>query len=434
MKEVSMVPELRFQEIVGEKLSNWERTSFSEIFNFSTGKNIKQKEASPEFQIPCVRYGELYHMYSEVIYSIINRTNLDRTELLFSHGDEILLPSAGEDALDIGSASALTIKDVAIGRTINILRPKENNVYSQIFASYYINQVLRKKIATLSRGASISNVYNSDLKNLKLNLPSLPEQKKIADFLSSVDERIDILTRKKGLIQQYKKGMLQQLFPRKGETTPQLRFKPARPLGGADDGSDFPEWEEKAIGQFVDYLTGFAFKSNNMVEQETRFPLMRGVNITEGYVRHSMDLDKYYHGDVSALSKYEVKEGDLVIGMDGSKVGRNSALITKQDSGALLVQRVARLRETDRGSLMFIYQHINSSIFHRYVDKVKTSSGIPHISSKDIKEFRISFPSIPEQKKIADFLTTIDEQIKKVTSQIEHMKTWKRGLLQKMFV
>ena len=133
---MSKIPTLRFKEFNGD----WKENKFENIFNFSTGKNIKQNEASPEFEIPCVRYGELYHMYNEIISNVINSTNLDKSELVFSQGNEILLPSAGEDPLDIGSASALTIPNIAIGRTINILRPLSDNVYSQKYVSYYINQ------------------------------------------------------------------------------------------------------------------------------------------------------------------------------------------------------------------------------------------------------------------------------------------------------
>ncbi len=180
------IPQLRFPEFQGE----WEVRKFDEIFLFSIGKNIKQDEASPEFETPCVRYGELYHMYNEVITEVINKTNLESSELLFSDGNEILLPSAGEDPLDIGSASALTVKDVAIGRTINILKPAKENVYSQIFASYFINHRLKGTIAKLAKGVSISNVYNSDLKTLDITLPNLLEQNKIAFFIRSVDEKI----------------------------------------------------------------------------------------------------------------------------------------------------------------------------------------------------------------------------------------------------
>ena len=123
-----LVPEIRFEGFDGEIVEYL----FNDIFLFSTGKNIKQKEASPEFETPCVRYGELYHMYNEVINEVINKTNLEKSELRFSKGDEILLPSAGEDPLDIGSASALTLKNVAVGRTINILRPMNAVSYTHL--------------------------------------------------------------------------------------------------------------------------------------------------------------------------------------------------------------------------------------------------------------------------------------------------------------
>jgi type I restriction enzyme S subunit len=211
---MSKVPNLRFPEFDGDENSSYRKHFFKDIFLFSTGKNIKQNEASPEFETPCVRYGELYHMYNEVINEVINKTNLDKSELLFSQGNEILLPSAGEDPLDIGSASALMIENIAIGRTINILKPMMTNVYSQIYVAYYINQKLRKKISTLAKGSSISNVYNSDLRTLEIILPSLTEQQKNATFLSLIDERIQtqskIILRLESLIQNLRDEIFKQ--------------------------------------------------------------------------------------------------------------------------------------------------------------------------------------------------------------------------------
>lgn len=229
----ALQPKLRFPEFKNE-IKLYKNYLFNDLFIFSTGKNIKQSEASPNFQVPCVRYGELYHMYNEVIRSVINKTNLDISQLNFSEGNEILLPSAGEDPLDIGSASALTIAGVAIGRTINVLRPSKENIYSQIFVSYYINHKLKVKISTLAKGSSISNVYNSDLKTLEINLPSLPEQTHIANFLSTVDEKLHLLKEKKALLEEYKKGMMQKIFNQ------EIRFK-------NDNGEDFGDWEEKKL-------------------------------------------------------------------------------------------------------------------------------------------------------------------------------------------
>ena len=136
----------------------------------------------------------------------------------------------------------------------------------------------------------------------------------------------------------------------------------------------------------------------------------------------------------SKLEKYFVRVNDIVLSMDGSKVGRNSAFVTEKDAGSLLVQRVCILREKENTNIQYVYQWIISKEFHRYVDQVKTSSGIPHISGKQIQDYEISYPCLEEQTKIANFLSSIDQKIEVVAQQIEQARTWKKGLLQQMFV
>jgi type I restriction enzyme S subunit len=199
----------------------------------------------------------------------------------------------------------------------------------------------------------------------------------------------------------------------------------------------FPEfsdvWKRDTVGRHVDFLSGFPFKSEDITDDSTGHILMRGINISTGKIRHSKDLDKYYLGDTTKLKKYLLNKGDLVIGMDGSKVGKNSALIDEQNKDSLLVQRVARLRSIDNSCLPFIYHHINSSKFHAYVDTVKTSSGIPHISAKQIQTFSISFPSLAEQQKIASFLSTVEYKIQQLTRKKSLLEKYKKGVSQKLF-
>lgn len=165
----------------------------------------------------------------------------------------------------------------------------------------------------------------------------------------------------------------------------------------------FPEFENKwklqPIGKYIELLSGYAFKGDDMSDNKNGTPLLRGINITEGRIRHSEDIDRYYNNEVEQLKKYILKEHDLVLGMDGSKVGKNVALINEKDEGSLLIQRVARIRAKSTSDIRYIYLNIFSNRFHRYVDIVNTSSGIPHISSKQIKEFEIGFLLFPNNKK-----------------------------------
>jgi len=402
------IPQLRFSEFEG--VSNYNKFIFDDIFLFSTGKNIKQKEASPDFDIPCVRYGELYHMYNEVITKIVNRTNLDQSELLFSNGDEILLPSAGEDPLDIGSASALTLSNVAIGRTINILRPKEDNIYSQIYVSYYINQQLRKKISTLAKGVSISNVYNSDLKKLTITLPNPTEQTKIAIFLTAVDKRINLLQKKKARLEQYKKGVMQKLFSQT------LRFK-------KEDGADFEDWEEKKLGEVCEFTQGIQIPQS----EQLRF-------FENGYVRYLYIRD-FFSDNFQCFVKniYPSKiisKNEIMVVNTGNTAGK---VFTGQ-TGVLSNNSFKISFDNTIIDYNYLFLYLDSTIGQNRIRSFFNSGGQPHLGHKNISKVQLPLPILKEQKKIANFLSSIDKSIHNLQFTINNSQLFKKGLLQKMFV
>jgi type I restriction enzyme, S subunit len=410
----TQTPKLRFPEFPDSGNKSYKKQSFKDIFLFSTGKNIKQNEASPEFETPCVRYGELYHMYNEVIAEVINKTNLDKSELLFSDGDEILLPSAGEDPLDIGSASALTVANVAIGRTINVLKPQKVNIYHQIFVAYYINQKLRKKISTLAKGSSISNVYNSDLKTLEITLPSFLEQTKIANFLTAIDEKIQALKQKKTLLEQYKKGIMQQIFSQ------ELRFK-------NDDGSDFDDWEEKSLGEISNIKRG---ASPRPISDKKWFSNISSI----GWVRISdvtksnkfLNKTEQYLSDEGVKKSRFLEKGNLIMSICatiGKPIYTNIPVCIHD--GFVVFDDIQADRE-------YVYYYLDF-IQDKWYQYGQPGSQV-NLNTEIVSNEIINFPSISEQKKIANFLTAIDEKIEKASQQITATETYKKGLLQQMFI
>ena len=411
MGKQTNIPKLRFPEFGIDEVKSYKKYSFKDIFLFSTGKNIKQNEASPQFETPCVRYGELYHMYKEVINEVFNKTNLDKSELLFSQGDEILLPSAGEDPLDIGSASALTIENVAIGRTINILKPIKTNIYSQIYVAYYINQKLRKKISTLAKGVSISNVYNSDLKTLEIILPSLPEQQKIASLLSSVDEKIQLLNQKKDLLEQYKKGVMQQLFSCK------LHFKD-------ENGKAFPKWEEKKLGEFLIY------KSERNSEKQVE--LVLSVSNKKGFITQDEQFDGYEVASKD-LSNYKiVYKNEIAYNPSRINVGSIARLINFE-KGIVSPMYIVFALSHELDAVFF--ENLYNTHYFKHLIKIGCSGSVRDtLNFEVLANFKFKFPLIKEQRKIADFLSSIDTKIKNLNSQITQTQSFKKGLLQQMFV
>jgi type I restriction enzyme S subunit len=397
MGRLKNIPKLRFPEFDGE----WETKKFADIFSFSTGKNIKQNEASPSFETPCVRYGELYHLYGEVIYKVINKTNLNKSELLFSDGDEVLLPSAGEDPLDIGSASALTIKNVAIGRTINVLKPLQDDLYYQIYVAYYINTKLKKEISKLAKGVSISNVYNSDLKTLTLKLPSLPEQTKIASFLTAVDDKLQALKHKLTLLEQYKKGVMQKIFAQ------ELRFKD-------ENGKNYPDWEEKKVKDVFIVTRGNVLSMtlvSNEQNEKNLYPVYSSQTKNKGL---SGFYNKYLFEDCITWTTDGAGAGDVNF-----------------RKGKFYCTNVCGVLKSDNGYANTFVAEILNSVSRKYVSYV----GNPKLMNNVMSEIKISIPiSINEQTKIASFLSAIDEKIEKTTQQLTQTETFKKGLLQQLFV
>ena len=410
------VPKLRFPEFADTgRESIIQRHKFDDIFAFSTGKNIKQAEASPEFETPCVRYGELYHIYGEVIREVVNKTNVPREDLHFSSGDEILIPSAGEDPMDIGAASALMSPGVAIGRTINILRPQTQGVYSVGFAAYYINSVLRRKISTLARGSSISNVYNSDLKTLHLNAPSLPEQEKIAKLFGTVDQRIRFLESKRESLAIFKKGVLQRLFSR------ELRFM-------RDDGSPFPDWQEKRLSEVLD----------ERGERSTGAERVHSVSVHKGVIDQIEHLGRSFAA--ASTDHYGlVKAGDVVY--TKSPTGDFPFGIVKQNRLAenVIVSPLYGIFTPETYALGYILNDHFLSVqnIHNYLHQLvqKGAKNTINITNAGFLEGRLTLPIDPqEQKKIAEFLYKLDTKIDAVASQVNAMRCFKKGLLQQMFV
>ena len=197
----------------------------------------------------------------------------------------------------------------------------------------------------------------------------------------------------------------------------------------------FPEfsgkWKKVRLGEECNMLCGYAFNGEDIVEQGS-YLLMRGINITEGSIRHSSELDRYYSGSIEKLDKYKLAVGDLVIGMDGSKVGRNSAIVSSYEDGSYLVQRVCRIKSSIGNN--YILQFINNTKFHQYVDTVKTSSAIPHISLRDIQNYRISIPPTQnETDKIAKLFLLIDERIATQNKIIDDLKKLMSAISKQVF-
>ena len=190
------------------------------------------------------------------------------------------------------------------------------------------------------------------------------------------------------------------------------------------------EWEVKELEKEIDLLTGFPFHSNQYSSSGIR--LLRGSNIKRGVTDWSDDITEFWQKITPDLKSYSLKEGDIVIAMDGSLVGRSFARLSKKDLPALLLQRVARIR-SNKIDVGYLKEFICSDYFTKYCDSVKTVTAIPHISPSDIKKFQIPLPpTIEEQQAIASALSDVDTLITAREQLITKKRNIKQGAMQQL--
>ena len=159
----------------------------SNIADLSKGIGISKDQLSADGE-PCILYGELYTKYkSETIKEVISKTNIDNTKLVKSKANDVIIPCSGETAEEIATARCVLKDDVLLGGDLNIIRL---HGYDGSFMSYQLNGKRKYDIAKVAQGVSVVHLYGEHLKNIKTINPSLNEQKKIANLLSLLDERI----------------------------------------------------------------------------------------------------------------------------------------------------------------------------------------------------------------------------------------------------
>jgi type I restriction enzyme, S subunit len=190
------------------------------------------------------------------------------------------------------------------------------------------------------------------------------------------------------------------------------------------------DWDVVHLGSLVDLLTGYPFPSSKYVNEGVK--LLRGSNIKRGNTDWSNDITKYWNSITSDIKRYVLEDGDIVIAMDGSLVGRSFAQLSKKDLPALLLQRVARLR-TNKSDINYLKHHVCSPYFTLYCDSVKTASAIPHISPSDISGYLIPLPqTLAEQTAIATALSDMDVLIEAQEHLIAKKRALKQGAMHEL--
>jgi len=263
-------------------------------------------------------------------------------------------------------------------------------LYQYIHFQKFVDRVIER-----CTGTSYPAINSTDLSNIPISFPSLPEQQKIASFLTTVDEKLQALKKKKTLLEQYKKGVMQKIFSQ------EIRFRD-------DNGKEFPEWEEKTLGDCLNY------------EQPTE------------YLVTSTDYDDSYKTPVLTAGK------TFILGYTNETNGifnkRLPVIIFDDFTTAIQFVSFPFKAKSSAMKILIANSEYNIKYLFEAMKNIKYEIGghERHWISK-FSQLEIQCPCFSEQTKIANFLSAIDDKINHCQTQIEKTEMWKKGLLQRMF-
>jgi type I restriction enzyme S subunit len=429
---MSNVPKLRFKEFSGK----WEEKHFfdciKEVLDFRGRTPLKLgmdwgngdiislsannvKNGYIDLNAEC-------HLGSISLYEKwMGKVNLEKNDIVFTMeaplGKALLVPDDRKYILSQRVVAFKTKEDIS------------NEFLIQLIWSNRFQNTIDK----LSTGSTAKGINQKSLKKVSIVLPSKQEQEKIASFLTSVDTKIEQLSRIVELLESYKKGVMQAIFAggKKAVDSEELivdsdkdnsKFKIKHLKFKKDDGSEFPEWEEKKLGDIGTVITGKTPSTSN---------------------------DELWDGNIEFItptdiegSKYQTKTSRTVTEQPKMNILPIGTIVYTciASIGKMSLSTRPSITNQQINSLVVYEQHNNEFVYYAllkltpYIQSTQANTTLPIINKTEFSKFKVSVPCLEEQTKIANFLSSIDNKIEQTKKQLDGAKKFKKALLQQMFV
>lgn len=409
----ALVPKLRFPEF--RRAQVWTQHTLGSVASFFKGKGLPKSAIVSTGARPCIHYGELFTEYPEAIREIQSRTDVEG-DLFLSVENDVLMPTSDVTPGGLAKACCLSIGGVILGGDILVIRTDGNSVNGEFLARYIRH--LKTKVLRLVSGSTVYHLYASSMQKLELSFPFKAEQQKIADCLSSLDELIAAQGRKVEALKSYKRGLMQQLFPREGETLPRLRFPEFRIA---------PEWACATLGSVTRFSSGGTPSKDKASYWNGSIPWISASSMHDMRVFSSdLKVTPQAIGNGTRLAP----KGSLLILVRGSMLFKRVPICIVLVDVAFN-QDVKALAVCDGVSAEFLlYQLLALS---PRIQVNETGIGAGKIETDTLAELSICLPSMAEQERIVDSLSFLEEQATDESEKLNLLKAHKSGLMQQLF-
>lgn len=434
-------PQLRFECYQ----DSWKIISLSELLDFKNGVNASKADYGSGYKfINVLDIIDNDFITHDNIKGYVNIDARTFGKNIVEHGD-ILFQRSSETREEVGQSNVYLDKINPATFGGFVIRGKKIAEYNPFFLHLALKTPkARKEITSKSGGSTRYNVGQNTLSEVKVILPGIPEQQKISSFLTAIDKRINLLEQKKTKLEDYKKGIMQQIFSQEIRFKPRLEELNLPPGTVADLAADFPDWKERTFEEvYTTYTTNsFSRADLNLEDGEirnihygdvhTRLDLLFDIEKQElPFINPSIDLSRI-------SDENYCKEGDLILAdasEDYNDIGKaielKSIRKTKMVAGLHTILARPNKHIVALGFSGYLFK---SEYVRLQIKKIAQGTKVLGLSVKQLNIIRIQLPCIEEQTKIVSFLSSIDQKIALVEKQIKESKEFKEGLLQQMFV
>lgn len=396
-----LAPKLRFPKFRGP----WEAMTLGDI----TFKTDKKNKAGKKYPIYSINNTAGFVPQAEQFDGVdSNKRGYDTTLYKVIEKNTFAYNPARINVGSIGYSEGLN--NILIS-SLYVCFKTQKNVDDKFLSHFFTSSIFDKSVNSKAEGGIRSYLFYENFSRIKILLPDIEEQQKIAECLSTLDELMGAESQKLDALKAHKKGLMQQLFPRAGETRPRLRFP---------EFQNAPEWDVKPLEQVVTYENGKAHE--NDISDDGKYVVVNSKFIsTEGKVRK-------FSNEAFCMTDF----GDVLMVLSDVPNGKAIAKCYYVESDKLYTvnQRICKIKPTGiDGKLLFNILDRNP-FFLAFDDGVKQTN----LRKEDVLNCPICFPSLPEeQKRIGDSISSITDLIAAQSAKLAALQTHKQGLMQQLF-
>ena len=420
-KEKQLIPKLRFYEF-DEK---WKQKKYNEIYSFFSTNSFSRNDLNyKEGKVKNVHYGDIHTKFSTIFDITKEKVPFINSEISLSkikeenycrEGD-LLIADASEDYNDIGKTiEIINLNNETLVSGLHTFLARPNKYKMAIGFTGYLAQSwkVRKQIMTIAQGTKVLGLATSRLGKVNLIIPIYEEQQKIANFLTAIDNQIQTLEKKKSLLEQYKKGIMQKIFKQ------ELRFKD-------DDGNVFSDWSKKKLGDLT-YKVGKKNKEN------IQYPIY-SINNQEGFRPQSEQFEGLDSNDRGYdISMYKIVNKET-FAYNPARINVGSIGYSYNLKELIISSLYVCFKTNEELEDLYLLAYLDTDRFNKDILRYQEGGVRQYLFYDNFSQIKIPLPSNEEQIKIAIFLSAIDKNIALVNTKIEQTKAYKKGLLQQMFV